>query len=65
MPSNLHIHRQVPPSVAKISSKIQNAFFTLLQKYDAIISKSSNDIGQIDLREMHLATRPVAAPIAA
>ena len=40
-------------------------FYKLLQKYDAIISKSSNDIGQTDLIEMHIATKPDSAPIAA
>ena len=34
--SNLQIHRQVPLSSAKISKK-KNAFYELLQKYDAII----------------------------
>ena len=37
----------------------------MLQKYDAIISKSSNDISQTELTEMHIATRPDAAPVAA
>ena len=30
----------------------------------SIISKSDNDIGQMDLIEMHIATRPDASPIA-
>ena len=29
------------------------------------ISKSNNDIGQTDLTQMHKATRPDAAPVAA
>ena len=37
----------------------------LLQKYDTIISKSDNDIGQTDLIKMHIATRSDAAPVAA
>ena len=37
----------------------------MLQKYDAIISKSSIDIGQTDLIEMHIATRLETAPVAA
>ena len=64
MPSNLQVHRQVPLSNTKISGETNCAFYKLLQKYDAIISKSSTDIGQTDLIEMHIATRPDAAPVA-
>ena len=45
MPSNLQTHRQVPLSNAKISKETKVALYKLLQKYDATISKSSNDIG--------------------
>ena len=65
MPSNIQVHRYVLFSNTEISSKTKNAFYKLLQKYDAIISNSSNDIGHTDLTEMHIATRPDAAPIAA
>ena len=41
------------------------AICNLLQKYGAIILKSSNPIGQTDLREMCIATRLDAAPVAA
>ena len=36
----------------------------LLQKYDAIISRSDNDIGQTDLIKKHIATKPNTNPIA-
>ena len=65
MPINLQVHRQVLQSKAKISSKTRNTFYKLLQKYDAIISKSINDIGQTDLIVMYIATRLEAAPIEA
>ena len=65
MPSNLQVHRQVPLSNTKISGEAKNTFYKLLQKYDAIISKNNNDIGQTDLTEMHIATRTDAAPVAA
>ena len=65
MPSNLQIHSQVLVSSAKISKGTKIALYKLLQKYDAIISKSSKDIGQTNLKEMHITTRPGAAPVAA
>ena len=65
IPSNLQIHRQVLLSNAKILKETKIALYKLLQKYDAIISKSSNDIGQTDLVEMHIATRPDAASVVA
>ena len=34
-------------------------------KIDSITSKSDNDIGQMDLIEMYIATRPDATPVAA
>ena len=36
----------------------------MLQRYDAIISKSDNDIGPTDLIQMHMAMKPDIAPIA-
>ena len=65
MPNNVQIHRQVLLSNAKISKETQTALYKLLQKYDIIISKSDDDIGQTDLIEMHIATRPDVAPVAA
>ena len=65
MPSNAQIHRQVLLNDAKISKETKIAQYKLLQKYDTIISKSDNDIGQTDLIKMHIATRPDAAPVAA
>ena len=65
MPSNVQVHRQVPLHNAKIPGETKNAFYKLLKKYDAIISKSSNDIGQTDLIEMHIDTRLDAAMVAA
>ena len=65
MPSKLQIHRQVLLSNAKILKEKKIALYKLLQKYDATISKSSNDIGQTNLTEMHIATRLHAAPVAA
>ena len=65
MPSNLQIHRQVQLSNANISKETKINLYKLLQKYDAILSKSNNDIGQTDLIEMYIATRQDAAPVAA
>ena len=50
---------------AKIPKETKTTSYKLLQKYDAIILKSDNDIGQIDLIKMHIATRSDAAPVAA
>ena len=65
MPSILKIHRQALLSDAKFSKETKIALYKLLQKYDAIILKSNNDIGQTDLIEIHIATRPDAALVAA
>ena len=48
---------------AKISKETKVAPHRLLKKFDSIISKSDDDISQMDLIEMHIATRldPVAA----
>ena len=43
----------------------KTALYKLLQKYDSIMSKSDNDIGQTDLIKVHIATRSDAAPVAA
>ena len=47
----------------KFSKETKIALYKLLQKYDTIISKSDNDIGQTDLIQMHIGTGPDAAPI--
>ena len=65
MPSNVQIHRQVPPKDAKILKETKTTLYKLLQIYDTTILKSDNDIGQTNLIKMHIATRPDAAPVAA
>ena len=65
MPSNVLIHRQVPLNDTKISKETKTALYKLLQKYDTIILKCHIDIGQNDLIEIHIATRPDVAPGAA
>ena len=62
---NFQIHRQVPLSDAKISKETKAALYRSLQKYNTIILKCDNDIGQTDLIKMHISTRPYAAPVAA
>ena len=49
MSGAIQIHRQVPLTDAKIS-KEKKKLYEMLQKYEAIISKSDKDIGQTDLR---------------
>ena len=61
---NVHIYRQVPLDDAKMSKEAKFTFYKLLQKYDTILSKCNNDIGQTYLIKMHIATRPDAAPVA-
>ena len=61
MPSNVQVHRQVLLNDPKISKETKNNLYKLLPKYDTIIWKNDNDIGQTDLIEMHIATRPDAA----
>ena len=63
IPRNVQIHRQVLLNDVKFSKKTKIALNNLLWKYDTIISKSDNDIGQTDLIKMNIATRPDAAPI--
>ena len=65
MPSELQLHRHVPLDDAKNSQNTKLALQNLLQEFDLIISKNSNNIGQTDLVEMHIATRSDATPIAA
>ena len=64
MPNNVQIHRQVSINDEKISKETKTALYELWQKYDTIISKSDNDVGQTDLIQMNIATRWDAAPIA-
>ena len=48
-----------------MSKETESVQYKLLQKYDTILSKSGNAIGQTDPIEMHIATRPDAAPVVA
>ena len=65
MPSNLQLYRQALLSNTKISKETKITLYKLLQKYDTIIWKSSNDIGQTDLIEMPIATRLHSALVTA
>ena len=65
MPSDIQVHRQVPLNNANISEETKFALHKLLKKFDSIISKSDNDIVLLDLIEMHIATRPGSAWVAA
>ena len=53
------------PSNANIVEETKLALHQLLQKIYSIVSKSDNDIGQMDLIEMHIASRPESTPAAA
>ena len=64
MPGGIQIQRQVSTDT-KISKETKNKLYEMLQKYEAIISKSDNDICQTDLIQMHIATTLNAAPIVA
>ena len=65
MPGAIQIHRQVLLSDVKISKDTKIELCKMLQKYDAIISKSDYYIGQTDLIQMHIAMKPDAALVAA
>ena len=65
MPSNVQIHRQAQLHDTNILMEAKISQYNLLQKHDTIIPNSDNVIGQTDLIEMHIATRPDAAPITA
>ena len=65
MPSNIQVHRQVPLNNANIPKETKLALHKLLKKFDSIISKSENDIGQMDLIEMHITMSPDSSPAAA
>ena len=65
MPRNVQVHRQVTLNDAKLSDTTKLILNGLLQIFDQIISKSNNNIGQMDLIEIHMATRLDATPIAA
>ena len=49
----------------KFTKETKTVLYTLLWKYDTIISKSDNDIGHTDLIKMHIATRLDSTPIVA
>ena len=65
MPSAIQIHRKMPFTDAKIAKETKDKLYEMLQKYERIISKGDNDIGQTDLIHMHIAMKPNATPIAA
>ena len=48
----------------KFQKKQKTTLHQLLQKYDTIISRSDQDIGQTDLIKIHIAARPDAASVA-
>ena len=50
------VHRKVLLEDKNISPKTQQAFDTLCEKYDDIISKNSGDIGKTMLVEMEIDT---------
>ena len=65
MSGAIQTHRQVPLSDAKISKETKIQLYKMLWKYDIIISKGDINIGQTDHIQMHKATKPDAASIAA
>ena len=46
MPGELQVHRHVPLNDTKISQNTKLALQNLLQEFDSVISKNSNDVGQ-------------------
>ena len=64
MPSEIQVHRQVQLNDANISETTKLALNDLLKNIYPIILKRDNDIGQMDLIEMHIATRPDTTPVA-
>ena len=52
MPSDIHVQRQVPVNNAKILEETKFTLHKLLKRFDSVISKSDNDIGQMDLMEI-------------
>ena len=62
---DIQIDTQVPLNNANTSEETKLGLHKLLKKINSIISKSDNDIGQTDLIEMHIITRPDSAPVAA
>ena len=65
MPDDVQIHRQVLLSDAKILAETKTELHEMLWKYDVIMLKSNNDIGQTDFIKMHIATKPNTSWIAA
>ena len=63
-PAEAPVHRKVLLEDKNISSKTQETFDKLCDKYDDIISKNSGDIGKTMLVEMEIDTRnhpPIAS----
>ena len=65
MPSDIQCHRQVPLNNAYILKETKLALHKLLKKFHSVICKSDDDIGQMYLIEMHIATRPGSVPVEA
>ena len=55
-PAEAPVHRKVLLEDKNISSKTQEAFDKLCEKYDDIISKNTGDIGKTMLVEMEIDT---------
>ena len=49
----------------RFQKKQKQFYINYYRKYDTIISKGYNDLGQTNLIKIHIATRPDAAPVAA
>ena len=64
MPSDIQFHRQVPLSNALNLRRNKGSSAWIIPKVWNHDLKSDNDIGQMDLIEMHIAARPDSTPVA-
>ena len=55
MPGDIQIHRLVPLTDTKISKRMKNKLYKMIQKCKAIITQSDNDIDQTDLIQVLIA----------
>ena len=64
--SNIQVHRQVLLNNANISETTKLSLNNSIKNFDSINSKkkNNNNMGQTDLIEMHIATRPDITPVA-